>query len=182
MKDEDISEMAYQRAVDWVRRENDNYRCRLQTSLFTHNEIRDAIAHRASMILNMELIEIESPLVNSRIDILCRDIKGNIVGIEVKKKSIKKEITQFNRYRDELKSLYGPTSRLIILSSCYTNGVLGHEQEDIELYRYEIWWKYTKGRKGKGIYFIQDLRICLFNKDTSSKRLFEDYIDRNSIE
>jgi hypothetical protein len=87
------------------------------------------------------------------------------------------EAEQFICYRNELNQLYGSNSRLIVLASRFTDGLLSCELNGIELWRYEIWWKKTKQLKNNKIkYSIDEIRVCQLNEDNVYTRLFEDRI------
>lgn len=148
-----------------VRTEYERYRHKVQLNDISHNDIRDYVAKNLSVLFNLKLISIESKLIKGRIDILGVDKDGNHVGIEIKKAANYNERNQFQRYYEEIHEKYGSGSRLIVLASRYKPALLEIHLNNIEYWRYEIWWKLSKKKNEKNKPVIDILRVTRLEDD-----------------
>lgn len=172
-----LSREMQKQAEKSVRSSLQTYRYNNQLKNITHNEVRDYVAKKVKKLFSLTLVEIESKLMNGRIDILTVDRNNRYVGIEIKKMANGAEFRQFQQYQKELIEKYGPDSNLIVLASGYTPGLLEFDMSGIHLWRYEIWWKIQTYKTKEDKYLIDELRVHKLEDDGGlTNRLFEDKI------
>ncbi|MEK4277639.1 endonuclease NucS domain-containing protein [Paenibacillus sp. FSL R7-0026] len=172
-----ISREILKQAEKSVRSSRQTYRYNNQLKNITHNEVRNYVAKKLKKLFSLTLVEVESTLVNGRIDILALDHNNRYVGIEIKKMANVAELRQFQQYQKELNEKYGPDSKLIVLASGFTPGLLEFDLSGTHLWRYEIWWKIQTYKTKEDKYLIDELRVQKLEEAGGLiNRLFEDKI------
>lgn len=162
-KEEDIQRLKHYLQLKELLKDH-QYRYKFQGAQFTERKIQDWMVKNIHSLhtdfKGFELVQEEYPLNDGHIDLLLHDPDTRThIGIEIKRTASKRNLAQFERYYNDLKSAFGNNTRMIVLSNLYTLPLLEENLDKYELWKYEINTGFKKQKKANKI-FIKSIKAA----------------------